>query len=41
MRRRPALDRYLVEMVHQDIWMEGMRCMLASYGLEGSPSPPT
>jgi hypothetical protein len=37
--RRSALDRYLIEMVQQDTWIEGMRYMLASRDLEGRPWP--
>ena len=35
--RRSALDRYLIEMIEQDIWIRGMKYMLANYSLEGQP----
>lgn len=37
--RRSALDRYLIEMVEQDTWIEGMRYTLADYDMEGRPWP--
>ncbi len=37
--RRSALDRYLIEMVEQDTWIEGMKYTLADYDLEGRPWP--
>lgn len=32
--RRSALDRYLIEMLEQDAWIEGMKYMLADYSTE-------
>lgn len=37
--RRFELDRYLVEMVEQDTWIEGIRYLLHQYDLEGRPWP--
>jgi hypothetical protein len=37
--RRSALDRYLIEMIEQDTWIEGMRYMLADSNMEGRPWP--
>ena len=37
--RRSALDRYLIEMVEQGTWIEGMRYMLADFDMEGRPWP--
>jgi hypothetical protein len=37
--RRSALDRYLIELVELETWIEGMRYMLADYTMEGRPWP--
>ncbi len=37
--RRSALDHYLIEMVEQGTWIEGMRYMLADFDMEGRPWP--
>lgn len=37
--RRSALDRYLIELVEYGIWVEGLRCMLADFSMEGRPWP--
>jgi hypothetical protein len=37
--RRSALDRYLIEMLEQDAWIEGIKYMLSDYGVEGRPWP--
>jgi hypothetical protein len=37
--RRSALDRYLIEMVEQETWAEGLRQMLADYRLARRPWP--
>lgn len=37
--RRSELDRYLIEMIEQRTWIEGIRYMLADYQLEGRPWP--
>ena len=34
--RRSGLDRYLIEMVHEDTWIEGARYLLSS-DIEGRP----
>jgi hypothetical protein len=37
--RRSALDRYLIEMIEQETWAEGIRQMLADYRLSRRPWP--
>jgi hypothetical protein len=37
--RRAALDRYLIEMIEQQAWAEGIRQMLADYRLARRPWP--
>jgi hypothetical protein len=37
--RRSGLDQYLVEMIDQDIWIEGIRYMLANNQLDGRVWP--
>lgn len=37
--RRSEIDRYLIEMVEQDTWVEGMKYMLADPNMEGRPWP--
>jgi hypothetical protein len=37
--RQFELDRYLVEMVEQDTWIEGIRYLLHRYDIDGRPWP--
>jgi hypothetical protein len=37
--RRSALDRYLIELVERDTWIQGMKYVLADYTMEGRPWP--
>jgi len=37
--RRSALDRYLIELVELETWVEGMRYILADYTMEGRTWP--
>lgn len=37
--RRSELDRYLIELIEQDTWVEGMRHMLANRWMPGRPWP--
>lgn len=37
--RRSALDRYLIELVERDTWIEGLRYMLTDYSMQGRPWP--
>jgi hypothetical protein len=37
--RRSALDQYLIELVDQDTWIKGMRCMIADPSAQGRPWP--
>jgi hypothetical protein len=37
--RRSALDQYLIELVDQDTWIEGMRRMILDPALRGRPYP--
>ena len=37
--RRSALDRYLIELVERDTWIEGLRYMLADINMAGRPWP--
>jgi hypothetical protein len=37
--RRSALDQYLVELVDQNTWIEGLRRMITSPGLQGRTWP--
>lgn len=37
--RRSELDKYLIEMLDQDTWIQGIRYMLADPGLDGRPWP--
>ncbi len=37
--RRSDLDRYLIELLDQNTWIEGVRYMLADNQLEGRPWP--
>lgn len=37
--RRSALDQYLIELVDQNTWINGMRRMITSPGLQGRPWP--
>jgi hypothetical protein len=37
--RRSDLDHYLIEMLDQDTWIEGVRSMLAEPRLSGHPWP--
>ncbi len=37
--RRSELDRYLIELLEQRTWIEGIRYMLADYQVEGRPWP--
>lgn len=39
--RRAAIDQYLIELVDQSIWIEGMRRMMADPRNEGRQWPPT
>jgi hypothetical protein len=35
--RRSALDQYLIELVEQDIWIQGMKRMIADPSAQGRP----
>lgn len=37
--KRSDLDHYVIEMLDQDTWLDGIRYMLADAGLEGHPWP--
>jgi hypothetical protein len=37
--KRSDLDHYLIEMLDQDTWIEGIRYLLADPGLGGRPWP--
>jgi hypothetical protein len=38
--RRSELDRYLIELLDQATWIEGIRCLLANYQFgDGRPWP--
>jgi len=37
--RRSELDRYLIELLDQNTWIEGIRYLLADYQVEGRPWP--
>lgn len=37
--QRSEMDRYLIEMLDQDTWIDGLRYLLADYGAEGKPWP--
>lgn len=37
--RRSALDQYLIELVNQDTWIEGMRRLIADPSAQGRPWP--
>jgi hypothetical protein len=39
--RRSELDKYLIEILDQDTWIEGVRYMLADPELDGRPWPHT
>jgi hypothetical protein len=37
--RRLELDRYLIELLDQEIWLQGVKCMLADPNLKNRPWP--